>query len=60
MTCFRGKVDIRVKTLAQILTKELEVTPEKSHQGGLRAARRSVRLLNTLQKSTQVNYSNKI
>ncbi|XP_065199865.1 exocyst complex component 8 [Planococcus citri] len=49
----QGKVDIRVKTLTQILTKELEITPEKSHQGGLRAARRSVRLLNTLQKSTQ-------
>ncbi|XKL68109.1 hypothetical protein PGB90_003600 [Kerria lacca] len=48
-----GKVDIRIKTLTQILTKELEVTPEKSYPGGFRTARRAVRLLNILQKSTQ-------
>ena len=52
---YRGKIDQRVKSLTQILTKELEVRPEKSHQGGLRAARISVRLLNKLQKSTQVH-----
>lgn len=50
----RGKVDVRVKTLTEILTKELEVTPERSYQSDLRPARRAVRLLNMLQKSTQV------
>lgn len=45
---------MRVKTLTEILTKELEVTPERSYQSDLRPARRAVRLLNTLQKSTQV------
>lgn len=35
--------------------KELEVSPEKSLQGGLRAARRAVRLLIALQKTTQVS-----
>lgn len=34
--------------------KELEVNPDKSLQGGLRAARRAVRLLNQLGRSTQV------
>lgn len=34
--------------------KELEVNPDKSLQGGLRAARRAVRLLNELERSTQV------
>lgn len=33
--------------------KELEVNPDKSLQGGLRAARRAVRLLNQLGRSTQ-------
>lgn len=35
---------------------ELEVSPDKSLQGGLRAARRAVRLLNALNKSTQVRF----
>lgn len=34
--------------------KELEVNPDKSLQGGLQAARRAVRLLNQLGRSTQV------
>lgn len=42
-----------MKTLTNVLTKELEVSPDKSQQGGLRAARRAVRLLNKLGKSTQ-------
>lgn len=36
--------------------KELEVNPDKSLQGGLRAARRAVRLLNQLGRETQVNF----
>lgn len=35
--------------------RELEVNPDKSLQGGLRAARRAVRLLNELGRSSQVN-----
>nr|XP_018897394.1 PREDICTED: exocyst complex component 8 isoform X1 [Bemisia tabaci] len=49
----KRKLDLRVKTLTNVLTKELEVSPDKSQQGGLRAARRAVRLLNKLGKSTQ-------
>lgn len=41
--------------LTEVLMKELEVNPDKSLQGGLRAARRAVRLLNHLGRSTQVN-----
>lgn len=37
---------------------ELEVNPDKSLQGGLRAARRAVRLLNQLGRSTQVKLFN--
>lgn len=37
-----------------VLTKELQVSPDKSHKGGLRAARRAVRILNQLDKSSQV------
>lgn len=40
--------------LTEMLMKELEVNPDKSLQGGLRAARRAVRLLNKLGRSTQV------
>lgn len=42
--------------LTEVLMKELEVNPDKSLQGGLRAARRAVRLLNQLGRSTQVMY----
>lgn len=50
----RRKVEARVKALTEVLMKELEVSPDKSLQGGLRAARRAVRLLNQLGRSTQV------
>lgn len=49
----RRKVETRVKALTDVLTKELTVSPDKSLQGGLRAARRAVRLLNKLSCSTQ-------
>ncbi|CAB3360658.1 Hypothetical predicted protein [Cloeon dipterum] len=47
------KIDARVRSLTEVLMKELEVSPERSFQGGLRAARRAVRLLNLLGCSTQ-------
>ena len=50
----RRKVEARVKALTEVLMKELEVSPDKSLQGGLPAARRAVRLLNQLGRSTQV------
>ncbi|KAK6617456.1 hypothetical protein RUM43_014465 [Polyplax serrata] len=49
----RNKLEIRKKYLIDVLMKELEVSPEKSLQGGLRAARRAVRLLIALNKTTQ-------
>uniref|UniRef100_A0A1B6FB48 Exocyst complex component 8 n=1 Tax=Cuerna arida TaxID=1464854 RepID=A0A1B6FB48_9HEMI len=49
----RRKLDLRVASLINALTAELTVSSEKSFQGGLRAARRSVRLLNLLGRSTQ-------
>lgn len=47
------KVDQRHLHLTEVLMKELEVSSDKSLQGGLRAARRAVRLLNQLGRSTQ-------
>jgi hypothetical protein len=47
------KVEQRHNNLTEVLMKELEVNPDKSQQGGLRAARRAVRLLNHLGRSTQ-------
>lgn len=47
------KINQKYQTLTDVLTKELEVNPDKSLQGGLRAARRAVRLLNQLERSTQ-------
>lgn len=47
------KVEQRHTTLTEVLMKELEVNPDKSLQGGLRAARKAVRLLNQLGRSTQ-------
>ncbi|KAK5645988.1 hypothetical protein RI129_004452 [Pyrocoelia pectoralis] len=49
----KNKIDQRQVTLTEVLMKELEVSPDKSLQGGLRAARRAVRLLNQLERSTQ-------
>lgn len=46
----------RIQQLTLVLTKELQVSPDKSHKGGLRAARRAVRILNQLDKSSQVHY----
>lgn len=48
------QVEIRHTTLTETLMRELEVNPDKSLQGGLRAARRAVRLLNELGRSSQV------
>nr|CAD7398301.1 unnamed protein product [Timema cristinae] len=53
LTDIRRKVDARAKALTEVLMKELEVSPDKSLQGGLRAARRAVRLLNQLGRATQ-------
>ncbi|KAJ4432975.1 hypothetical protein ANN_15232 [Periplaneta americana] len=53
ITDIRRKVETRAKALTEVLMKELEVSPDKSLQGGLRAARRAVRLLNQLGRSTQ-------
>lgn len=50
----KRKVEQKHVALTEVLMKELEVTPDKSLQGGLRAARRAVRLLNQLGRSTQV------
>lgn len=47
------KVEERRTNLINLLMKELEVNPEKSLQGGLRATRTAVRLLNQLGRSTQ-------
>ncbi|XP_059468551.1 exocyst complex component 8 isoform X2 [Neocloeon triangulifer] len=47
------KIESRVRTLTEVLMKELEVLPDRSFQGGLRAARRAVRLLNLLGCSSQ-------
>lgn len=49
------KINTRQNNLTEVLMKELELNPDKSLQGGLRAARRAVRLLNKLGRSTQVN-----
>jgi len=53
ITDIKRKVEARVKALTEVLMKELEVSPDKSLQGGLPAARRAVRLLNQLGRSTQ-------
>ncbi|XP_050306757.1 exocyst complex component 8 [Anthonomus grandis grandis] len=47
------KVELKQSNLIDMLMKELEVNPEKSLQGGLRATRTAVRLLNQLGRSTQ-------
>ncbi|XP_060528320.1 exocyst complex component 8 [Cylas formicarius] len=47
------KADVKRNHLIEVLMKELEVNPNKSLQGGLRAARRAVRLLNQLGRSAQ-------
>ncbi|XP_063224214.1 exocyst complex component 8 [Bacillus rossius redtenbacheri] len=52
-TDIRRKVTARTKGLTEILMKELEVSPDKSQHGGLRAARRAVRLLNQLGRAAQ-------
>ncbi|KAI5703336.1 hypothetical protein M8J75_010558 [Diaphorina citri] len=46
------KLNARVETLTAMLTKELEVTPDKSLQGGLRSARPFIRVLNQLNKTS--------
>ncbi|EEB12116.1 exocyst complex component, putative [Pediculus humanus corporis] len=49
----KNKIENRKKNLIDVLMKELEVSPDKSLQGGLRAARRAVRLLIALNKTIQ-------
>ncbi|KAK4879588.1 hypothetical protein RN001_007734 [Aquatica leii] len=49
----KRKVEQRHLAVTEVLMKELEVSPDKSLQGGLRAARRPVGLLNQLGRSTQ-------
>ncbi|XP_030749677.1 exocyst complex component 8 [Sitophilus oryzae] len=49
----KKKVEQKQDSLIETLMKELEVNPDKSLQGGLRATRRAVRLLNQLGRSTQ-------
>jgi len=51
---YRTKLEDRTQGFTLVLTKELQVSPDKSHKGGLRAARRAVRILNQLDKSSQV------
>ncbi|BET00592.1 Vps51/Vps67 [Nesidiocoris tenuis] len=46
-------LDAKTQTLIEVLLGELAVDGDKSLQGGLRATRRSVRLLNQLNKSAQ-------
>ncbi|KAL1491069.1 hypothetical protein ABEB36_011722 [Hypothenemus hampei] len=53
LTEIREKVEQKRNSLIEMLMKELEVNPEKSLQGGLRATRTAVRLLNQLGRSTQ-------
>ncbi|KAG5870032.1 hypothetical protein JTB14_026613 [Gonioctena quinquepunctata] len=53
MIDIQRKVEQRQNNLTEVLMKELEVNPDKSLQGGLRAARRAVRLLNKLGRETQ-------
>nr|XP_023022434.1 exocyst complex component 8 [Leptinotarsa decemlineata] len=53
MIDIQRKVEQRQNNLTEVFMKELEVNPDKSLQGGLRAARRAVRLLNQLGRSTQ-------
>ncbi|XP_050537306.1 exocyst complex component 8 isoform X2 [Daktulosphaira vitifoliae] len=49
----KSKLENRIQALTLALTKELQVSPDKSHKGGLRAARRAVKILNELDKSSQ-------
>jgi len=50
----RIKIDGRVRQLSEVLMNELRVTPEKSLQGGPRAASRAVLLLTRLGQASQV------
>nr|WIM01508.1 exocyst complex component 8 [Limnephilus lunatus] len=47
------KIAMRHKTLTEVLIKELQVTPDWTPRGGLRSARKPVRLLNKLKMTTQ-------
>ncbi|KAK9500474.1 hypothetical protein O3M35_001731 [Rhynocoris fuscipes] len=49
----KSKIEARTNSLIQVLLNELTVSTDKSLQGGLRATRRSIRLLNQLGKSGQ-------
>uniref|UniRef100_T1J4C7 Exocyst component Exo84 C-terminal domain-containing protein n=1 Tax=Strigamia maritima TaxID=126957 RepID=T1J4C7_STRMM len=49
------RVDQRLTNLTGVLTNELKITPDKSLQGGPRAARRAVQLLIRLGKSGQAS-----
>nr|CAG4636815.1 EOG090X021B [Ceriodaphnia reticulata]SVE72797.1 EOG090X021B [Ceriodaphnia reticulata] len=47
------KIDSRIRQLSEVLMNELRVTPEKSLQGGPRAASRAVLLLSRLGQASQ-------
>ncbi|XP_076355366.1 exocyst complex component Exo84 isoform X2 [Tachypleus tridentatus] len=49
----RTRIDRRIKNLVDVLMNELRVSPDRSLQGGPRAARRAVGLLIKLGKSSQ-------
>jgi len=49
----KSKIEVKTNQLIQVLISELSVSAEKSLQGGLRANRRVVRLLNQLGKTNQ-------
>lgn len=51
-TDVQRKLDQRQAVLTETLTRELSLGPDKSLQGGLRAARRAVRLLSRIGRAT--------
>ena len=51
---FRARIELRVRSLTEVLINELQVTPERSLRGGPRAARKAVTQLIRLRKSAQV------
>jgi hypothetical protein len=50
---FRLKIDSRIRQLSEVLMNELRVSPDKSLQGGPRAASRAVLLLSRLGQASQ-------
>ena len=50
---YRLKIDSRIRQLSEVLMNELRVSPDKSLQGGPRAASRAVLLLSRLGQASQ-------